>query len=379
MGGSAAGLSVEEPLGGAGERRPTTGSHTLNTWESGNIRRLVILGLAVAVVLIGGTAGYMAIEGMSLLDSLYQTVITMSTVGFREVQDLSPPARVFTMLVIAAGVSTVFYGLGVMMEFVVSGELTGLYRRRALRKRIEELRDHYIICGFGRVGAAVAQEFEQARAPFVVIDNDPEIVQEVEQAGYAAVLGDAADDDALLIAGILRARGLVAAVDSDAGNTFVTLTARELRPALLIVARANAEESVSKLRRAGANQVISPYLISGKKMATLLLQPLVSDYLDVMTGTGEIEFRLEEFKLNDTCEVVGRSIKELEVRQITGATILAVRHGDGAFDTNPAPGVVLKEDDVLICIGTPLDIARLEELFACRIPPLGNGGLRRET
>jgi voltage-gated potassium channel len=167
----------------------------------------------------------------------------------------------------------------------------------------------------------------------------------------------------------------VAAVDSDADNTFVILSARVLRPDLLIVGRANSEESLRKVKKAGADHVISPYSIGGKKMATLMLKPLVSDYLDVAGGGGEIEFRLEEFALNHTCEIVGKSIAELDIRRRTGATILAVRHGDsGLFDTNPSPELTLDDGDVVIAIGTPVDIANLEELFACHIPPMGTGG-----
>ena len=173
--------------------------------------------------------------------------------------------------------------------------------------------------------------------------------------------------------GIDRARGLVAVLDSDASNTFVILSARVLNPKLVLVARANSDAAASKLRRAGADQVISPYSISGRKMAHLLLRPLVSDYLDVMTGEGEIEFRLEEFVLNGTCEVVGRSIQDLDIRRRTGASILAVRRGTGGFDTNPSADLVLDETDTLIAIGTREDMARLEELFACSLPVAGAG------
>lgn len=240
-----------------------------------------------------------------------------------------------------------------------------------MRRQLAELKGHYIVCGFGRVGEAVAREFTENRAPFVVVDSDPAGIERVEREGYLGVLGDASDDSVLEEVGVARARGLVAAVDSDADNIFVTLSAKTLNPRLLIVARANSEDSVRKLRKGGADHVISPYGISGKKMATLLLRPAVSDYLDVVTGGGEIEFRVEEFSLNETCEVVGRSIKDLDVRRKTGATILAVRQGrTGQFDTNPSPDLVLADDDVLIAIGTPTDIAKLEELFACRIPPV---------
>jgi voltage-gated potassium channel len=330
----------------------------------------MVLGMMLLVVLLGGTIGYALIEGWTVFESLYMTVITLSTVGFKEVREISDAGRMFTILLILGGVSILAYALATLIEFVVSGQLSGLYRRRAVRKSIEALDGHFIICGFGRVGEAVAHEFIANRAPFVVIERDMAVIEHAEGSGVLFLEGDAADDEVLEAAGIDRARGLVAAVGSDADNIFVILSARVLSPRLTIIGRANTEESLKKVKKAGADHVISPYSIGGKKMATLLLKPLVNDYLEVVTGGGEIEFRLEEFALNHTCEIVGRSIADLEIRSRTGATILAVRHGDsGIFDTNPSPGLVLGDTDVIIAIGTPVDIANLEELFACQIPP----------
>ena len=343
----------------------------LHSATSGDARKVAVLAGAVLLIVVAGTVGYMVLEDMSALEALYMTVITLSTVGFKEVRNPSEAGRVFTILLILGGVGTMTYGLATLIEFVVGGQLTGIYRRRAVRRQLDNLRNHYIVCGYGRVGEAVAREFAAERVPFVVIDVDPEVVQRVEADGFLGIEGDASEDAVLEEAGIGRARGLVAAVDSDADNIFVTLSARTLNPGLLIVARANVEESARKLQKVGADHVISPYSIGGKKMATLMLKPLVNDYLEVVTGGGEIEFRLEEFSLNDTCEIVGKSIGELEVRTRTGATILAVRHGaTGIFDTNPSPDLVLQDGDVLIAIGTPVDIANLEELFACKVPAL---------
>jgi voltage-gated potassium channel len=332
-------------------------------------RKILRVGLLVLGVVAVAVIGYMLIGGLSFFDALYTAVIVLSTVGLASTTPLTHAGEVFTVLLIIAGVTLIAYGVGSFIEYVVSGHVTGLYRRRAVRKRIAQLEGHFIVCGYGRVGQAVIKEFALSRAPFVVVDSSPEAVAQIEADGFLAVTGNASADEVLEAAGISRARGLVAAVGSDADNIYVTLTARVLNPGLLIVARASTDETVSKLRRAGADQVISPYAIGGKKMATLLLTPLVSDYLDVVTGQGELEFRLEEFALNDTCEVVGRSIRELEIRRDTGATILAVRRGDsGVFDTNPDPSIVLNDSDMLIAIGTPAEIAKLEEMFACRLP-----------
>lgn len=237
-----------------------------------------------------------------------------------------------------------------------------------MAKRIEGMTGHFIICGYGRVGETVAKEFTHNGAPFVVVDKRTATLQHIAAAGYAHVRGDATHDEVLLAAGVERASGLIAAVNTDTDNTFITLSARVLNPELLVVARANSEETVAKLLRAGAHKVISPYTSGGRQMASVMLKPLVTDYLEVVTGAGELEFRLEEFALNATCEVVGRSIKELDIRNKTGASILAIRHGAGGFDTNPDPDIVLSNEDTVVAIGTPEEMVRLEEYFACRLP-----------
>ena len=230
---------------------------------------------------------------------------------------------------------------------------------------MDKLNAHFVVCGYGRVGEAVARHFAAHGAPFVIVDSDPETVSRAEAAGFLAACGDATADDVLETAGIARAKGLVAALGSDAANIFLTLSARVLNPQLLIVARAGSDDIVSKLVRAGADSVVTPYGLGGRHMATLMLKPLVSDYLEVVTGGGELQFRVEELELAGECCVIGRSIGDLEVRTRTGATILAVRRAaSGAFDTNPAPESHLFTGDRIIAIGTPAQITKLEELIA---------------
>ena len=323
---------------------------------------LFVLGAIVLVVVVG-TGGYMLIEGWGFLDALYMTVTTISTVGFKEVRELSTAGRIFTVVLILGGAGTILYGLGTMVEYVIKAQLSGVFRRRAVKKQVDKLEDHYIICGYGRVGESVARHFAAQKARFVVIDNDAASLARAESDGFLVVEGDATSDEALEAAGIKKAKGLVAAVGSDAGNIFVTLSARVLNPWLLIVARASFEDTINKLRRAGADRVVSPYGIGGKQMAVLMLKPLVSDYLEVVTGGGELEFRVEELQLTDKCCAVGRSIRDLAVRKQTGSTILAVRRGEtGAFDTNPSPDALLEAGDTVIAIGTPAEITSLEEL-----------------
>ncbi len=330
---------------------------------------LAFVGSLVAVVVVG-TVGYRLIEGWGLLDCLYMTVITIFTVGYREVHPLSTTGTVFTMVLVVVGVGAILYGLGRMAQFVLGEQLAGVFKRRAVKRQVERLQGHYIICGYGRVGQAVARQFSSHKAKFVVVDNDPEAVAQAETEGLLAIRGDATADEVLEAAGVRRARGLVAAVGSDAGNIYVTLSARVLNPALLIVARAGSDDAASKLKRAGADHVVSLYGIGGERMATLVLKPAVSDYLEVITGGGQLEFRLEEFALRPGSPAVGKSLEALAVRRETGASILAVRRSDtGVFDTNPSGQTCLREGDMVIAIGTPTEIAKLEELLG----PKGDG------
>jgi voltage-gated potassium channel len=323
---------------------------------------LWILG-AMLLILVVGTAGYMLIDGWSFWRALYMTVATIFTVGYGD-EGLSHAGKAFTVVLIVVGVGTILYGLGAMMEFVVGGQLSGVFRRRAVRRQVDKLEGHYIICGYGRVGEAVAQQFAAHRVDFVVVDNDPVGLSKAESSGFMTVRGDAATDEVLEEAGIKKAKGLVSAVGSDADNIFVVLSARVLNPSLLIVARAGSEDTVNKLERAGANQVVSPYGIGGKRMATLMLKPLVSDYLEVVTGGGELAFLVEEFQLSGDCCAIGQSIAALAVRQQTGATILAVRRASTpVLDTNPSAESVMNPGDKIIAIGTQAEIDKLERLI----------------
>ena len=318
---------------------------------------LIVIAAVLAIIIVG-TVGYTLIDGWSLLDSLYMTVITVFTVGFGEVHPLSRAGQIFTMLLIIGGVGIILYGIGRMVEFAIDGEVSGMFRRRAVRRQVDKLDAHFIVCGYGRVGRAVAQQFAAEGAPFVVVDNDQGNAGRAEAEGCLVMHGDATADEILEVAGIARAKGLVAALGSEAGNIFLALSARVLNPKLLIVARAASDDTVNKLMRAGADHVVTPYGLGGKRMATLMLKPLVSDYLEVVTGGGELEL------MGDCC-VIGRTIGDMEVRARTGATILALRRAvSGSFETNPAPASPLNPGDRIIAIGTPGQITKLEELIA---------------
>ncbi len=321
--------------------------------------RRVRLGVTTLVAVMAlGTVGYVAF-GFSLLNALYQTVTTVTTVGFREVEPLTDGAKVFTIVLILLGVGTALYTLGVLIETLLEGQLRGVFRRQRMDRRIDRMHDHVIICGWGRVGRAIARELVSADQEHVVIDLDP---TRIEQTTEAAVLGDATDDAVLEHAGVSRARALVAALESDAGNLFVTLNARTANPDLFIVSRVRVEENEDKMQRAGADRVVNPQSIGGARAAAFLLQPHVTEFLDVVMRDREIEFRLEEITVPPSSPLAGRSIREAQVRDQTGALVLALRQRDGAFLTNPGPELVLEAGQILIAIGTKAELDALEVL-----------------
>ena len=321
-------------------------------------RRLMFALAALASVMVAGTVGYLVL-GFGLLDALYQTVTTVTTVGFREVQPLTAAGKVFTIALIVVGVGTALYTLGVIIETLLEGRLPEVFGRRRMERKITGMTDHVVVCGWGRVGRAIARDLVAMGARPVVVDNDPIRVENVQ---YPTVLGDATDDGVLDRAGVRRARALVAALDTDAGNLFVTLSARALRPELFIVARVRLEENEGKLRRAGANRVVNPQSIGGARMAAFVLQPYVTEFVDVVMHDRGIEFRLEEIPVPEGSPIEGCSIREAHIRDRTGALVLALRDQNGTFTTNPPPETLINADQIIIAIGTPGDLEKLQRL-----------------
>lgn len=324
-------------------------------------RILALIGILLAIV-FAGSLGFVLIENQSAIDAIFRSVELISTVGMGSVPETTA-GKILAIILIASGMGTLVYAFSVVIEFLVGGYLSEFLEERGMKKKISDLSNHYLVCGYGRVGEQVTREFARSGEEFVVVDSNPASIARAREDGHAHVEGDAADDEALHRAGILRAKGLVACVDSDADNVFVTLSARVISPDLWIVARGNTEESHRKLEKAGADKVVSPYAIGGREMATLMLKPMVSDYLDVVTGGGELELRVEQLLLPSTSPVVGRSIRDLQIRQKTGTSVLAVRKPGQPFDTNPSPETLLEENDVLITVGTPSEIQLLEKLL----------------
>jgi voltage-gated potassium channel len=334
-------------------------------------RRRPALALAVLLgVIVGGTIGYIVL-GFSVLDAVYQTVTTVTTVGFREVEPLTGPGKVFTIVLIVVGVGSALYALVLVMETLLERQLPDVFGRRRMERKIGGMRDHVVLCGWGRVGKAIARDLVESGAKLVIIDNDP---TRLEGTDLPVVLGDATDDGVLQRAGLGQARALVAALSNDAGNLFVTISGRAIRPELFIVARVRVVENEEKLRRAGADRVVNPQSIGGARMAAFVVQPHVTEFLDVVMHDRDIEFRLEELQVPESSPIAGSSISDAQVRDRTGALVLALRDRDGAFTTNPSAKTVIRAGQVIIAIGTPADLDSLERLVGGGTPSVTHDG-----
>jgi voltage-gated potassium channel len=318
-----------------------------------------------ALVLLVGTVGFEVLLGEGWVDSFYRSVVSTTLTGLASAPD-TDAAKIFTVLLLFSGVAVFFYIAGVIVDVMTRGVLSGVLEERRRRRTIDELRDHVIICGYGRVGRSVAAEFRATGTPCVVVDITPESVELAKSEGVPVVLGDGTEDNDLEAAGLMRARGLVASVDSDEKNLYITLSARARRPDLTIVARASDAAAARKIERAGADRVVQPYSHAGLHMANLVVKPQVADFLDIVTTAGGPlpELRFEEIVVSRECGQSGRSLADLRIQERTGAAVVALRRSDGTFDVTPGPEVVLEEGDVLIGVGTTDEMRRLEDLFA---------------
>lgn len=317
------------------------GSPLLDLW-----RRIRWLALALVVAVAYGVAGYMVLEGWGFDDALYMTVITLSTVGFREVHPLDDSGRMFTMTVIAIGVGLVLVTVAVVAQWMLEGGLGERNRRRRMQQRIDELSGHFIVCAYGRVGRAVARELEAEGAAFVVVDPDESLDERMTADGVAYIIDDPSEEEVLHRAGVERARGLVCAVDSDATNVYITLVARGLNPDLFIVARASEPGSDQRLLRAGADRVVSPFVSSGRHMALVAMRPRASDVVEVETADAS-SLKLEELRVEHGAPPEGETIAEA-----LGTTpVLAVRHAGGKVTANPPPDLRLRAGDLVLLLG----------------------------
>ncbi|MFV2039542.1 MAG: TrkA family potassium uptake protein [Acidimicrobiales bacterium] len=317
-------------------------------------RPLRLAGATVGLILVAGTAGYVVL-GLGWLDALYQTTITISTVGYREIGEVDTAFKYFTIALILLGAGSMLYTVGVLVETLVQGRLTKEFGKQRMQHMIEGLEGHTIVCGWGQVGQAISASLHLEGSAVVVIDRNLETVVE----DYPVVLGDATNDDVLSRAGITRAAALVAALDGAADNVYVTLSARATNPDLFIVARANSRSAEPKLHQAGADRVVNPHALGGAHMAALVTQPHVAEFLDIAMTDRELAVRINEITVRDGSPMAERSLGDCE---FAGTTILAVREGSGAFVHHPAPSTTLHPGDVLIALGTAEEQAKLRDL-----------------
>lgn len=314
---------------------------------------VVLLG----IVMVVGVAGYMLINGWDLLDSFYMVIITISTVGYTEVHPQGTAGRLFTSGLIVVGVGTMLYGFGVFAETLADNAFGRYRRERQLQRELDQLRDHYIICGYGRIGTQVVAEFEDHKVPYVVIDQTEEALERIRAEGRLHIEGDASKEEILKQAGIERARGLISAVDSDERAVYIVLAARAFNPKLYIVARAGRPDSIRRLELAGATRTISPYVMAGHRMAELAIRPAMVDVLDSL-HQAEAGIGVEEMVVGAGTPAVGKSLDEVGLFGPDTARVLALRRRDGTLLVNPNGSLQLQEGDLVIALGTE------DQLFA---------------
>jgi voltage-gated potassium channel len=327
-------------------------------------RRLLPASILLMIILVIAIVGYALLENWTVLESVYMAIITIFTVGFQEVRPLSPAGKLLTIFIIISGVGTAIYAAGKAVEIIVEGEMIGYRRRKRMDKKISEMKNHYIICGYGRVGHYVGQVFDSSGIPYVVIDSKKETLDELDIKNVPTIIGDATSDSLLMEAGIQSAKGLIACSDSDVANVYVTLSARALKPDLNIVARAGYKDTEKKLLMAGANRVISPYFTSGVRMAALVTRPVASDFLDLITHAGEVDFSLYEIAVPGNSPLAGKSITEADIRNSCGALVLAIKKANGSFNLHLTGESRIEKNDVLVVIGTQEQFERLERMVA---------------
>jgi voltage-gated potassium channel len=327
-------------------------------------RNLIFAAVMLALVVSMGTAGYMILEKWNLLDSLYMTVITLTTVGFSEVNPVSDHGRILTMTILVSGLGVVGYLVGTLTQIVVEGQLLRIMGRKKLERQIEKLKDHIIICGYGRVGRIICEEIYRSKpTPLVVIDRDSTVTAKIEDDGHLYLLGDATEEQFLLKAGIRTAKGLATALDSEADNVYITLTAKGLNPSLFIIARAGRIGSEKKLLQAGANHVVSPHQIGGYRMAQALLRPNVAEFIDFATHDPGTGMGMEEIRVGANSKLADVALVDSGIRKELDLIIVAIKKADGTMLFNPASHTTIQIGDTLIALGQRSSLIKLEQLL----------------
>jgi voltage-gated potassium channel len=319
--------------------------------------------LLSALLLVFGTAGYMLIEGWSLIDALYMTVITLATVGFGEVHPTSEAGRIFTIVLIILGVGFCLYVVGSILQFLVEGRIRIILGRRKLDKQINQLKNHYIVCGYGRMGRGLCRYLAQKLLNFVVIEQNPDRIAALDEDGILYVMGDSTGEANLTKAGIVRASTLMAVLGSDAANVFLVLTARRRNPELFIVARANESETKDTLYAAGANVVVSPYEIGARRMAHAILRPTVIHFLELAFADESADIQIEEIGVNNRSNLVDLNLQESGIRQDLNLIIIAMKKADGTILFNPSARSRIEAGDTVVVVGEAQNLIKLEKIL----------------
>ncbi len=327
------------------------------------LRQVLRLGGAILLALVGGTSGFHETLGEAWLQAFYRAVVTATLAGLDTVPR-NDGGRIVSIVLVLAGLTIIAYAGAVIVEAIAGGVLTGVLAERRRERTIERLRDHFIICGYGRVGRRVADEFRAAGVDYVILDFSPDAIAAAKEHGDLMIEGNATEDEDLRRAGIDRAAGIVVASDDDADNLYIALSARAVRPDIQIVARASDEDAEKKLKLAGADRVVMPYTAAGRTMANLVLKPHVTAFLDAVTTAAGPDLHMASIEVHSTCANAGKTIREIRVRHETGAIIVALRKRDGRFDTTPEPDAAIEPGDVIVGVGTTEELQRLEDLFA---------------
>jgi voltage-gated potassium channel len=322
--------------------------------------RHLIISLSILILIIAaGTIGYMTIEGWQFVDALYMTVITISTVGFKEVNQVGAAGRIFTIFLVFTGVGFTLYVAAAVVQFMVEGRIRIILGRRRLDKKIDRLKNHYIICGYGRIGRVLCRHLKRADIDVAVIEKDPEQITVMDEDGILYIAGEATDENILLKAGIKRAQGLVAALATDTDNVFLVLTARQLAPEIFIMARSSQETAKIKLRAAGANSVESPYEMGAVSMAHRIIRPTVTSFLDLAFAYKRKDIQMEEIPVSSASELVNIQLKDSGIRQKYNLIIIAIKKSDGSMQFNPSFEAVIAPHDTVIAVGEADNLQRL--------------------
>ena len=315
------------------------------------------------LILVTGTTGYMIIEDWRFLDALYMTIITISTVGYREVNQVGDIGRLFTIFLVVIGVGFTFYVMAAVVQFMVEGRVRIIMGRRRLDKKINRIKNHYIVCGYGRIGRVLCRNLQRTPYDLVVVEKNPDLVRVMDEDGFLYVAGDAADEANLLKAGIGRAKGLVAALATDTDNVFLVLSARQLAPELYIVARASQEGAKKKLHAAGANSVESPYEMGAASMAQRIIRPTVTNFLDLAFAHSRKDIQMEEIPVSQKSDLTNIPLKDSGIRQDYNLIIIAIKKPDGTMLFNPSFEAAFRPDDTVIAVGEEENLQKLEKIL----------------